>query len=125
MTDTPGTHIELPRALLELAALGSLLQRLETQPAGASPEQYQLVASQVRERLAAAQPGPALQALLQALPATAELYENLHYDHAGLVLRALEPALAAERQARALLQRLGAPRPPDAGAADPSGRHAN
>ena len=45
-------------------------------------------------------PGVELGALLDTHPAAAELYENTVYQHAGLCRSPLDPALAAERQAR-------------------------
>jgi len=42
----------------------------------------------------------ALDAVLEASPATAELYENLHYEHAGLCRSPLDAAMNAELAAR-------------------------
>jgi hypothetical protein len=95
----------LPVALQPLAAMAVLLERLERMPRQASAEQYREVAQRVSELLAEAEPGDALSALLSAAPATAELYENLQYEHAGLVRSPLDAALAAEREAAAAITR--------------------
>lgn len=94
-----------PARLQALAAMAGLLERLERQPSGASAEQYRGVVRQVTELLREAEPGPALDALLGAVPAAATLYENLHYPHAGLVRSPLEPALNAELAAQAAIAR--------------------
>ncbi len=104
--NTPGFLTQVPAALQPLAALGLLLERLERLPrSSASPEQYRTLVQQVQQQLAAATPGAALDALLAALPASAELYENLHYAQAGLCRAPLEAATAAELAVQALLKR--------------------
>ena len=95
----------LPPGLQTLAALATLLDRLERQPRRVGADQYREVAAGVTRLLAEAEPGPALDAVLQASPAAAELYENLQYVHAGLVRSPLESALAAEGAARAALRK--------------------
>jgi len=42
--------------------------------------------------------------VLDSFPAVAELYENLHYEHAGLCRSVLETSLAAELAARAAIE---------------------
>lgn len=99
----------LPHSLRALAAMAALLERLEREPrrhsGSASASQYRDVVRQVGELLAQAEPGPALEMLLAAAPATAELYENLQYAHAGLVRSPLEAALNAELAAAAVIGR--------------------
>lgn len=98
------TRRTLPAALRDLAAMASLLERLELNPHGsASADQYRGVALRVRGLLADAPPGPMLDMLLAAAPATAALYENLQYAHAGLVRAPLEAALNAELAAAAAI----------------------
>jgi hypothetical protein len=94
-----------PTALQGLAAMAVLLERLESQPRKASAEQYRHVVRRVARLLDEAEPGAALQALLAVAPATAEVYENLRYAHAGLCLAPLERATAAEQAARAVIER--------------------
>jgi hypothetical protein len=102
-------HFQLPASLHSLASLAGLLERLERQPRHASPEQYRDVARRVSQLLAEAEPGPDLQTLLGAAPATAELYENLRYDIAGLVRAPLEASLNAEMAASAAISRARRP----------------
>lgn len=97
--------LRLPASLHVLAAMAALLERLEREPRQASAAQYRGVAQQVSQLLAAAEPGDGLDALLALAPATAELYENLQYTHAGLCRSPLEAALNAELAATAALGR--------------------
>lgn len=92
--------IMLPTGLQSLAAMGILLERLERLPRTAAPSQYRDVVVQIQRLLYEAQPGVAFDALLASLPATAELYENLNYAHAGLCQSPPEAALSAELEAR-------------------------
>jgi hypothetical protein len=94
-----------PAALKDLAAMAVLLERLESQPCKATAEQYRHVARRVAKLLEAAEPGAALNGLLAVAPATAEIYENLRYAHAGLCLAPLDSAAAAEQAARAAIER--------------------
>jgi hypothetical protein len=103
-------HIEtrhpLPARLHSLAAMAGLLERLERHPTpsrGASAEQYQGVARQVSRLLSLAEPDALLHQLLDAAPATAEIYENLRYSAAGLCRSPLERALNAELAASAVI----------------------
>jgi hypothetical protein len=94
-----------PAALHNLAAMAVLLERLERNPRHATPEQYRDVVQRVTELLEAAEPGAALQGLLMVAPATAQIYENLRYAHAGLCLAPLDSATAAEQAATAAIER--------------------
>lgn len=113
MSATPARQVTLnvPPALRPLAATALLLEKLERTPREASPAQYRSVTQRVAALLQAAEPGPALDQLLAAFPATAEVYENLHYATSGLCRSALEPSLNAELDAAALLRRLRAAGP--------------
>ncbi len=95
----------LPPQLHSLAAMAGLLERLERQPGSASAEQYRGVVRQVTELLQQAEPGPGLELLLSHAPATAQLYENLNYQHAGLCRSPLEASLSAELAAQAAIER--------------------
>jgi hypothetical protein len=46
-----------------------------------------------------------LDAVLARVPAAAELYENLNYQHAGLCRSPLDASLAAEAAARAAIDK--------------------
>jgi hypothetical protein len=99
------SHRNFPAALHDLAAMAALLERLERQRRKASAEQYRDVVQRVGRLLEEAEPGDALNALLAAAPATAEIYENLQYEHAGLCLAPLDRAMAAEQAAAAAIER--------------------
>ena len=94
-----------PTALHDLAAMAALLERLERQPRKASADQYRDVVQRVSQMLEDAEPGDALQALLAVAPATAEIYENLQYAHAGLCLSPIDQATAAEQAAAGVIER--------------------
>lgn len=100
------TTIRIPPRLQVLAATALLLEKLERLPRSASAAQYQGVVTQLHSLLDEAGDEPALQALLDGLPALAELHENRHYAQAGLCRSPLDAAVQAERQVHDLLQRL-------------------
>jgi hypothetical protein len=102
MTQAPTAH-QLPARLNSLAAMATLLERLDRQRTTASAEQYRQVAQRVTQLLALAEPDMHLRALLNAAPASAMLYENLRYEVAGLVRAPLEIALNAEMAATAAI----------------------
>ncbi|MBK1688047.1 hypothetical protein EV684_10315 [Rubrivivax gelatinosus] len=100
----PTETVRLPARLHALATMAALLERLERQPRSASAGQYRGVVQQIRELLAEAEGDESLPALLAIAPATAELYENLHYEHAGLCRSPLEEALNAELAASTVIK---------------------
>ena len=102
------TRHPLPARLHTLAAMAGLLERLEAAPRSASAEQYHSVAQRVRELLVDVTPDEHLHRLLQAAPHTADVYENLRYEMAGLCLHPLDTALAAERAASSAIERVRA-----------------
>ena len=89
-----------------LVTLAQLLERLERHVAPSSPEQYRSVVDHLSKELDQAEPGEDLNFLLDSFPATAQLYENLHYAHAGLCRSPLDASLAAELRAKELIRRL-------------------
>lgn len=97
------------------ALMAQLLERLER---GGRPDadQYRLVARRLADELGRVQDADALDALLQAHPAAAQVYENLNYQHAGLCRSLLDASLAAELRAREAIAR--AMRPTTEGSAD-------
>ena len=88
--------------LKPLAELSLLLERLERLPRGASPDQYREVVLTIQGMLGKAKAGAALDEVLQVFPATAELYENLNYAHAGLCRSNQGAAVEAELAVRGL-----------------------
>jgi hypothetical protein len=85
--------------------LAELLERLERSAQPVGPEQYRSVAARLADALGEVKPGTELGALLDSHPAAAELYENINYQYAGLCRSPLDPALAAEQQARLAIER--------------------
>ena len=88
-----------PADLAVVALLAALLGRLEASAVAVSAAQYREVVARLTQALADADAHPGLQAVLDAHPAAAELYENLHYGHAGLCRSPLDAALSAEMRA--------------------------
>ena len=109
---SPALTASVKTRLENLIALARLLERIETAAApGVGADQYRALVGQVAALLADAElPAQARDAVLGAFPATAELYENLTYDRAGLSRAPLDRAVAAEMQATALLHRVAARR---------------
>ena len=88
-----------------VVALAGLLERVERSGVAIAADQYQVLVQRLQRALGAELPVGALVAVLGAHPASAELYENLNYAQAGLCRSSLEPAIAAEQQARQALAR--------------------
>ena len=93
-TDLTVTHV-----------LADLLERLERSAVPVGAEQYRSVVQHLVSELGDVEPGKALGALLDSHPAAAEVYENVYYQHAGLCRSALDASLAAELQAKEVLDR--------------------
>jgi hypothetical protein len=98
-TKTPAS----PADLTVIRVLAALLERLEQSKVAVDAEQYRVVVARLLHELSAQASNPELMDILDAYPAAAELYENTNYQHAGLCRAALDTALAAERQATAVI----------------------
>lgn len=99
-------RIESLRTRLEtLIALARLLERVETSPVAVGADQYRALVGQLKEALAVQLPEQAVQAILAAHPATAELYENLHYEASGLSRSSLDRSVATEMLASKWIHR--------------------
>jgi hypothetical protein len=96
----PGMNTTASKNLVTLARM---LERLDRSTVAVDPQQYRGVVEHLSEVLRTVPHDAALEAVLEASPATAELYENLQYQHAGLCRSPLEPALNAELNARAVI----------------------
>ena len=64
------------------------------------------MAQRLSQALADTASDDALATVLRAFPAAAQVYENLHYEQAGLCRHPLDQAMPAELTTRALLLRL-------------------
>jgi hypothetical protein len=96
----------LPESFRVLLTLAQLLERMERKLVPMSADQYRSVVAHLSKELAEVKPGDDLDFMLQAFPATAELYENLQYAHAGLCRSPLDASLQAELRARDVLKSL-------------------
>ena len=94
------------RSRLEtLIALSRLLERVEASPVAIGADQYRALVAQITSALAVTLPEQALDAILEAHPATAELYENMHYESSGLSRSPLERSVATEMLASEWIHR--------------------
>lgn len=99
-------RLTVPTELLPFARFAQLLQTLDGQGAAADAHQYRLLVQKISTELQAHQGHDALPALLDHFPASAEIYENLQYAHAGLCRVPLEVSLTSEMATRSLLERV-------------------
>jgi hypothetical protein len=100
----------IPRATVKnrlenVIALARLLERVETSAVAFSADQYQALVRQLKVALGQELPPDALQAVLGAHPAAAELYENQHYAQSGLSRSSLERSIGSEMLASQLIAR--------------------
>ncbi len=94
-------------ANLELViGLARVLERVERSAVTVNADQYQLLVRQLKAALSQDLPHAALDAVLTALPAAAELYENMHYGQSGLSRSSLERSVSSELLTSTLLGRL-------------------
>lgn len=77
-------------------ALARLLERVETSGRAFGADQYRALVRQLGVALSQEMPADALQAVLGAHPAAAEVYENLHYAQSGLSRSSLELSVGSE-----------------------------
>lgn len=107
--DATPTPVLIPARLGTVVLLGRLLQQLESRPRGVSAAQYRALVRRLAEALEAlpadADTQSALRRLMDLWPALAEVYENLHYRHAGLLRAPVDAAARAELAAREAIER--------------------
>lgn len=92
-------------SLTTVHVLASLLERLDNSKVPVGADQYRSVVLHLVEELAGLESDPALGSLLDSHPAAAQVYENVKYAHAGLCRSSLETSLAAELQAKSVIER--------------------
>lgn len=95
-----------PGKIQTIAMLAGLLESVERGLQQAEPDGYRRLAERLRAELVDVTPDERLRKLLAASPATAEIYENLHYGHAGLCLHPMDAAVRAEQAATDLIARV-------------------
>jgi hypothetical protein len=99
---TRTTHAYLETAI----ALARILERVERSTERFDADQYQVLVSRLKAALSQDLPEPALSAILGALPAAAEVYENMHYQRSGLSRSSLDRSVSSEMLATQLLARV-------------------
>lgn len=87
-----------------LVMLARMLERLERSTVAVAPDQYRAVVEHLAAELRALPNDAAVDAVLDSFPATAELYENLQYQWAGLCRSPLAQAMKAELDARSAIE---------------------
>ena len=88
-----------------LIALARLLERVEASPVGVGADQYLALVRQIQGALQVELPEAARDAILGAHPATATIYENLHYETSGLSRSTLDRSVATEMLATGLIHK--------------------
>jgi len=99
--------VSLKTRLENVIALARLLERVERSSASVGADQYRALVRQLELALAQDLPTDALNAVLGAHPAAAELYENMHYEHSGLSRSPLDRSVGSEMLASQVLARAG------------------
>lgn len=97
--------LTVPAHLKSLVLLARLLERLESSRTPVDAEQYRLVVQRLSDELTRVQPDEIFNALLDSFPGTAEMYENLNYEHAGLLRSPLDRSMSGERSAAMAIHR--------------------
>ncbi len=104
---TPSTEGAVgPGKIQTITMLAGLLESVERGFHRAEPDGYRRLASRLRAELIDVTPDERLRQVLAASPATAEIYENLNYGHAGLCLQPMDAAIRAEQAATELIARV-------------------
>ena len=95
-----------PHRLENVIGLARLLERVERSTTAPDADQYRALVHRLGDALQADLPEEALKAILGAYPATAELYENLHYEKSGLSRAPLERSVQTEMLTSQALHRI-------------------
>ena len=99
----------LKNRIENLIAMAQLLERVDANPTLVGAQQYLNLVNTVKALLAEDDlPEDALRAVMRACPASATLYENMHYDRSGLSQSPLDAAVASEIAASDLIAGLRA-----------------
>ena len=102
---TAAQRESLKNRLETAIALARLLERVETSGRAFGADQYRALVRQLGVALSQEMPDDALQAVLGAHPAAAEVYENLHYAESGLSRSSLERSVGSEMLASQAIAR--------------------
>ncbi|MEP7138987.1 MAG: hypothetical protein ABI745_05135 [Caldimonas sp.] len=104
-TSSTSSTPSLQSRLETLIALARLLERVEASPVGVGADQYLALVRQIQAALQVELPESARDAILGAHPATATIYENLHYETSGLARSSLDRSVATEMLATGLIHK--------------------
>ena len=104
-TRTPTGKAPSSAHLTTARILSDLLERLDQSEVPVDAGQYRSVVLHLVHEFGDVEPGSELGEMLDSHPCAAEVYENLNYEHAGLCRSSLDQSLAAEKQARAAIER--------------------
>ena len=110
MSTHPTQAAPLAGAFRTAITLAELLHRVDAAPSTIGPGQYQALVQHLGRLLVTLPCDDDLRRLLATFPAAAQVYENLHYAHAGLCRAPLEASLNSELSARELIERCKATR---------------
>jgi hypothetical protein len=98
----------LKNRIENLIAMAQLLERVDANPTIVGAQQYLNLVNTLKALLSEDLPEDAVRAVLRACPASATIYENMHYDRSGLSQSPLDAAVASELAATELLAGLRA-----------------
>ena len=99
----PLINESLRNRLETVIALARLLERVERSSVSVGAEQYRALVQQLQLALEQDLPSDAVNAVLGAYPAAAELYENMHYAQSGLSRSPLDRSVGSELLASQVL----------------------
>jgi hypothetical protein len=95
----------LQTRLETLIALARLLERVEANPVAIGADQYLALVRQIQAALQVELPQGARESILGGHPATATIYENLHYETSGLSRSPLDRSVSTEMLATGLIHK--------------------
>jgi hypothetical protein len=101
------------RLLDNAVELALLLENAERSASPATANKYQVIVRQLRRILVRGLPPNDLQCVLEAFPATAELFENIHFQSLGLSRAPLLNAAYAAAMTKRLMATLTLPLAPE------------
>ena len=110
--EAPEVFADLSKNLVDTATMRFLADLARECGVEASPvsvvgaDQYRGLVRRIKDALVEPLPHQPLQAILNAHPAAAEIYENLHYDTSGLSRSTLERSVATEMLATQLIHKV-------------------
>lgn len=102
---TPASIDFARERVMALVSFAGLLQRFDSGAIAFNAAQYQAVVKRLKSAMRSNVDPATLQSVLDAHPAAAELYENLHYEAAGLSRTPLDLSVSSERRAAEAIAR--------------------